>query len=414
MAAYKLHHPGYQSQSRIIKAEGAYFLTENGKYLFDAGLGAGSQILGHCPTAITAAIQQQAAEGTLFLHNNCLIHQLCAELEQVLPSHLNQFVFCNSGTEATQRALRYARAATGKNKVAFFQGGWHGMNEWTLLDDGGRFGVSTQELPSGIPTQILEHSMMLPYNDEYAFEKIEQHKNELAAVIIEPVQGSNPQESILPFLKKLQDLCKKNGILLIFDEIITGFRLSVGGAASQWQLQPDLVTYGKILGGGLPIGLVAFTEQVADNTFSDNSKRMLSGGTFSANPLTAATALAVLKQLRQSDYNFINSLGLQLKQKTNPQLNLLGIPCVVSGTDSFLRLYFTDQQVNSRRHRDLIELNNNFQQQFRSEMFALNVLWPTNGIIFTGFCHTAEMIDSLSSNIINALQTCWKNVDART
>lgn len=403
MSHYRLHHPGYHSDVVVTSASGSYLQLEDGRKLFDAGLAAGSQILGHNHPAVTQALLAQIADGVLFLYNNQQIHHLADKLTACLPAPLKHFVFCNSGSEATQRALRYARAATGRSKIACFAGGWHGMNEWTLLDDGGRFDYATTKLPDGIPDSILSHTLLLPYNDERAFDLLERHKDDLAAICIEPVQGSNPRCDIIPFLKELEARCKKNGILIIYDEIITGFRLSLAGASSIWQLEPDIVTYGKILGGGLPIGLVCLTEDVACKTFLDKGKRMLSGGTFSANPLVAASAIAVLNTLQKADYNQLNDMAEQFRMATNQKIGKLNIPCVMGGAGSISRLYFTNKPVANRAQRDALEAPHAVQRHFRDIMFERGILWPTNGIIFNGFCHDNAQLDDLSDNIVAAL-----------
>ncbi|MGU5646344.1 aminotransferase class III-fold pyridoxal phosphate-dependent enzyme [Aeromonas caviae] len=409
MDKYVIHHPGYNANTeRYIAAEGAFLIKENGAAVFDAGLGAGSQILGHCHNTIVDALKRQVGKGILFLNNNPQIHLLAEQLCSVIPKKLNNFVFCNSGSEATQRAIRYARAATSKNKIASFHGGWHGMNEWTLQDDGSRFGNKDARLPSGIPLSILEHSILLPYNDDQAFEILSKNKEHLAAVCIEPIQGSNPRGDIIPFLQHLEKLCKDNNILIIYDEIITGFRLGIGGACEKWSLNPDIVTYGKILGGGLPVGLVAFTDEISQLTFTDKEKRMLSGGTFSANPLMATAACAVINCLKSRDYSVIDNLASILREQTNKQLIEMKMPCRLSGEASINRLYFTDQPVQNRAHRDRMELDSNFQHRFRENMMKLDVLWPTNGIIFTGFCHDEKIIADLSLKIVSALQMTFR------
>ena len=409
MDKYVIHHPGYNtSTARYIAAEGAFLIKDNGAAIFDAGLGAGSQILGYSQNTVVDALKKQVEKGILFLNNNTQIHLLAEQLCSVIPRVLNNFVFCNSGSEATQRAIRYARAATRKNKIASFHGGWHGMNEWTLQDDGSRFGNKDDRLPSGIPLSILEHSILLPYNDEKAFEILAENKDHLAAVCIEPIQGSNPRGDIIPFLKSLENFCKKNNILIIYDEIITGFRLGIGGACEKWNLNPDIVTYGKILGGGLPVGLVAFTDEISHLTFEDKEKRMLSGGTFSANPLMAAGACAVINCLKSRDYSVIDNLASILREQTNKQLIDMNIPCRLSGEASINRLYFTDQPVQNRAHRDRIELDSSIQHSFRENMMNLDVLWPTNGIIFTGFCHDEKMMNDLGLKIVSALQMTFR------
>jgi glutamate-1-semialdehyde 2,1-aminomutase len=403
-----LHNSGYENKnsSMFVKSEGAFLYDAQGKKYLDAGLGAGSQILGHAHPAVTEAIVNQAKSGCLYLHNNPIVQEFVENIAGVLPAALTDIVLCNTGTEATQRALRLARAATGKDRIAYFHGGWHGMNEWTLLDDGGRFGTAKPINPDGIPRHILESSLVLPYNDEEAFSVIKQHSNELACIIIEPVQGSNPRVDIVNFLSELRDVCTKYNILLVFDEIITGFRLGISGATQFFGINPDIATYGKILGGGLPIGLVAFTREVANITYNNASKTMLTGGTFSANPLVCAAASKTINILRDSDYSELTNFGDFLLNKTNNALSENKIPFRMIGCDSIFRVAFTEKKFKNRLERDLFECGPEVQKKFRTEMLRNNVIWPTNGIIFIGFCHNKDVLTDLSEKILLAASKC--------
>tara|TARA_B100000965_G_scaffold372562_1_gene362346 strand:- start:15022 stop:16263 length:1242 start_codon:yes stop_codon:yes gene_type:complete len=404
MPSYTLHHSGYKAEDfEVESASSNYLHLRDGRKLLDVGFGAGSQILGYSPPTVVEAIKKQSKNGVLFLNNNRQINILAEQLLSCLPKPLKHFVFCNSGSEATQRAIRYARAATNKNKIACFAGGWHGMNEWTLMDDGGRFDNPKPNLPSGIPDDILKHSLLLPYNDDKVFELLKENKDQLAAICVEPTQGSNPREDIVPFLKKVEEFCKSNGIIVIYDEIITGFRLSLGGASTAWQLEPDIVTYGKILGGGLPVGLVAFSHEVASNTFLDSSKQMLSGGTFSANPLVAATASSVLECLHKEDYDSLNYNAECFRNHTNNKLKSLDIPSYLMGAGSISRVVFTDKPIRNRAERDKFEAHYLVQQRFRDSMLKREILWPKNGIIFTSFVCTKAHLEYLSDSIVASL-----------
>jgi glutamate-1-semialdehyde 2,1-aminomutase len=409
---YSLHHPGYQhgTYPEIVSATGSLLISSDGRGFFDAGLGAGSQILGHTHSSVVAAVEQQITKGSVYLHNNKNIHSLCEELLEILPRGHSNFVFCSSGSEATQRALRLARAATGRERIGYFHGGWHGMNEWTLAQDGNRFGNAEKKIPDGIPKQILKDSLVLPYNVNEAFEILESVPNNLAAVIVEPVQGSNPREDILPFLERLQAYCRKTGTLMIFDEIITGFRLDIGGASKKWNLSPDIITYGKVLGGGMPIGLMTCTDEVAATTFYDQSKRVLTGGTFSANPLIAAVSLAVVRTLKNQNYNTIDDLSELMRSKLNSYFINKNLPFSMIGIASISRLAFTNHFFRNRRERDALESSLMVQEIFRKSLMDQDVLWPTNGIVFTGFCHSEEQITELSEKVINAVNSTLETV----
>ena len=399
---YIIHNNGYDIINKpvIASSQGSFLISISGEKYFDPGLGAGSQILGYSNKQITNAIKNQIEKGSIYLHNNLNIHSLTKKLSEILPPQFTNFIYCNSGSEATQRALRIARAATGRKKIAYFHGGWHGMNEWTMNNDGERFGKFFIPREDGIPKTLKKNSILLPYNDDKAFEIIKAYSNELACIIVEPVQGSNPRNDIIDFLNKIQQICNKLDILFILDEIITGFRLGIGGASKLWNLSPDIITYGKIIGGGLPIGLVSLTNEVAYRSFGDKNKFVPTGGTFSANPLVATAGLSVLNILGTKDYNYINQLGDLLRSLVNSYYKKYGIPLTVIGTNSISRIVFTNQKFKNRMERDYLEQGTqNKQIEFRKKMLDKNILWPNNGILFTGFCNTKNQIEKLATKI---------------
>ena len=401
---YVIHNPGYnQSSEPIIEsASGSFLIAQDGKKYFDPSLGAGSQILGHSNLKIIRKVQEKIKDGSIYLRNNISIHAFCQRLQEVLPERQCHYVFCNSGSEATQRALRLARATTGRDRIGYFKGGWHGINEWTMAEGGDRFGQDINSNQDGIPAVLKKYSLLLPYNDDEAFELIQNNSEQLACIIIEPVQGSNPRDDIISFLKKLETICKKNGIILILDEIITGFRLGLGGATKQWNLTPDIITYGKIIGGGLPIGLVTFTDEVFAKSFGDSSKKIYTGGTFSANPLVSVTALAVLNELIKADYALINDFGEKIRHRLNTFFQESKLPFSLIGIDSISRLAFTNQKFRNRAQRDKLEMSFEIQRKFQISMLEQQILWPTNGILFTGFCNRGWEIEQFCQKVIVA------------
>ena len=399
---YRIHNNGYDivNEPVIASSQGSFLISISGEKYFDPGLGAGSQILGYSNKQITSTIKNQIEKGSIYLHNNLNIQLFTEKLTEILPSQFTNFVYCNSGSEATQRALRIARVATGRKKIAYFHGGWHGMNEWTMNNDGERFGKFFISREDGIPKTLKKNSILLPYNDDRAFDIIQAYSNELACIIVEPVQGSNPRNDITDFLDKIQQICKKFDILFILDEIITGFRLGIGGASKLWNLSPDIITYGKIIGGGLPIGLVSLTNEIACRSFGDTNKFVPTGGTFSANPLVATAGLSVLNILGAKDYNYINQLGDLLRSLVNSYYKKYGIPLSVIGTNSISRIVFTNQKFKNRMERDYLEQGTqNKQIEFRKKMLDKNILWPNNGILFTGFCNTKNQIEKFATKI---------------
>lgn len=400
---YKILNPGYSAEHRQFeKGHGNYLFTSDSDRYIDMAMGAGSLIFGHADPDVSKAIEQQAARSPIFLQNNGAVQALTEGISKVIPDYLSNFVYCNTGSEATQRAVRLARAATGKMHIASFQGGWHGMNEWTLLDDGGRFGATPITSYAGIPNVALQYSMLLPYNEETIWEILAQNADKLAAVIIEPIQGSNPQQDIANFLTKLISTCKHHGILVIFDEVITGFRISKGGATELFGLDADIVTYGKVIGGGLPMGIVAFSEEIFDRTFACPEKSILTGGTFSANPLSSAAGLATLNKLSFETYEHLQQLSEYFRDRLNKSFLEAELPFSAGGFKSVNRVYFTNKSFKNRQQRDALEMAPNLQARFRTYLWDKKIIWPGNGIVCLPTTQTKEILDYVADEVLLA------------
>lgn len=378
----KIINSGYSDQDHIFqKSDGCYLIDSNGDKYFDFVMGAGVHLFGHCSSEISRAIKEQVSQGTLYLQNNNIIRDFSENLCKLLSSDMRNLVFCNSGSEATQRAIRIARSYNNKNKIAVFEGGWHGINEWTLVSSKSRFYNLASDIPSGIPKNIYDDVCLIPYNCNETWSELEKVKDGLSCIIIEPLQGSNPQPNIKKFLKKLSEFCIKNEIILIFDEMITGFRLCDGGADKLFGIKADIQTFGKIIGGGLPIGIVAISNEINKKTYENEDKVMLTGGTFSGNPLIASAGNAVLKLLDKDMYNDLEVFSEKFKSELNSKIKKENLPFLFEGYKSFNRLYFTDKFVRNRKERDANELSIELQKKFRRQLFMNKVIWPNNGIV---------------------------------
>lgn len=337
-------------QSEIVfdNAQGAYLFSKGVRYI-DICIGCGTHVLGHSNIHIP--------NGTLYGASHSKLERFISLLKE--STGLDRFIFCASGSEATMRAARLARAYTGKNKIIMFNGGWHGTSN-TFLDC------------EGIPQVEKDLVLRLSYGDISQLVH-----DDVAMVIIEPVQGSLPQEN-KEFLVQLREYTKKHGILLVFDEVVTGFRLALGGAREYFGVECDLVTYGKAIGGGLPIGIVAGKAEILDGLMG----RVFLGGTWSANPATVATGLGTLETLVDTDpYSKLNLFGKVLRDS----IKING--CQMVGTGSFNRLLFTDKPVKSRAERDANE-DEDRKQKFYKKLLEHNVFMGTNGLMFISTKHT--------------------------
>ena len=277
------------------------------------------------------------------------------------------------------RAIRLARAYTGTDLIGRFEGCWHGGLDGLIESD-------------GVPACTNRLFKILPYNDEACFKDI---TPDLAAIIIEPTQGSNPRSDIRPFLQKLQKHCSEKGILLIVDEVMTGFRLSAKGGAGVFNVRPDIVTYGKVLGGGFPIGAVGAKSEII------KTKNVFYGGTFSANPLSMYAAKLILETIideKHIQYDKLNSVGKLFRDELNKFFVDEKKEMRVMGCGSINRIIFTDKFIRNRKERDELESQN--QECFYNKLKKSGVFVNTNGIFHFSMSHKPVIVNSLIKKII--------------
>ena len=390
----------------IEKAYGCFLEDTNCNKYIDTTLGNGTHILGHSPRFITESINNQLKKGVLYCTPNNHTYEVAELIKQCVPSAVDSVVFCNTGSEATMRAARIARAYNNKNKIAIFSGCWHGGNELYNFDHNYHSkDYATKHKSAGIPDNFKNNVIVLPYNHNDAFDLIRKNKDDLAMVIIEPSQGSNPRDDMLKFLTKLRKVTQKNKIVLCFDEMITGFRVAIGGCIEYYGVVPDIVTYGKTIGGGLPIGVVAGSSEVMSViSAKKNVLPVFMGGTFSANPFTMSSTKALLEYLiknRDKIYNDLNIKGNYIKNSINTYCIENKISLRMIGIGSMLKLIFTDYPVMSRRDRDLQESDISIQKEFyRQLLIKKNIFVNSNGIIFLSTEHSNEVVDSIISGVI--------------
>ena len=285
----------------ITKAAGATLTDADGNEYVDFVCSWGPMIAGHAHPDIIAAVQKTAAFGTSFGAPTPLEIDLAAMVVEALPS-VEKVRFVNSGTEATMSAVRLARGYTGKKVVVKFDGCYHGHADSFLVKAGS--GIITLGIPGspGVPDEIVKNTLSIPYNDEDALEKTLRDENlDIACVIVEPVAGNMGCVPPKPgFLEKMRKLTSELGIVLIFDEVITGFRLSYGGAQQFYNISPDLTCLGKIIGGGLPVGAYGGKSEIMNCVAPDGP--VYQAGTLSGNPLAMAAGIATLKLLQKPDF----------------------------------------------------------------------------------------------------------------
>lgn len=373
----------------VASAGGSKLTTEDGDEFIDYVMSWGPMLLGHNHPEVAAAIAHTAAKGTSFGAPCRLEVELAQAVVDAVPG-IEMVRMVSSGTEATMSALRLARGYTGKNGVIKFHGGYHGHADAFLASAGS--GVATQSIPGtpGVPADVVKHTLLAHYNDLDAVQTLfEQRGDDIAAVIVEPVAGN--MGLVLPkpgFLQGLRDLTSKYGALLIFDEVITGFRVSFGGAQAAFGIDPDLTCLGKIIGGGLPVGAYGGKREIMSHIAP--SGNVYQAGTLSGNPLAMAAGLATLKALAQKDYAALAARTDTFSRELENILHGKGVPVTRNHIASIFTLFFTATPVvdfPSAQTADSMAFVS-FYQQMREQGIYL----APSGFecAFTSFAHSEQ------------------------
>jgi glutamate-1-semialdehyde 2,1-aminomutase len=338
----------------IREGRGGRVWDENGKEYVDFLLGSGPMLVGHAHPDVTAAAQARIAEGTTFFANNRYGIELAEAIVAAVPC-AEQVRFVSTGSEADLYAMRAARAFTRRDKILKFEGGYHGMSDYSLMSLAPkRPGNFPQPVPdsAGIPKSLRDEILIAPFNDlEVAVGLVREHKQELAGVILEPLQRIIPPAP--GFLEGLRRITAENGVLLIFDEVVTGFRLAYGGAQEYYGVVPDLCTLGKVIGGGFPLAAIAGRAEIMahfDRSAVGDDGFMMQVGTLSGNPVAAAAGLATLAILqRPGAYERLFAAGRELMGPLAELLKKRGIAAQVTGEPPLFDVVFTAEPVRDYR-----------------------------------------------------------------
>jgi len=348
------YYKPYPFFSKRAKGKNLYDVDDN-EYT-DYWMGHWSLLLGHSPPPVVRALSQQLRNGTLYGTANNISLELGELIQRLMPGAEN-LRFSSTGSEATMYAVRLARAKSQKRVIAKIIGGWHGFNT-TLLQT---VNYPFHKLEGvGLIAEEEQFVESLPFNDlELSIKILESVIEDLACIILEPIlAGAGCITPDVGYLKGLQEFARKNDIILILDEIVTGFRLSIGGAARKFDLTPDLFTLGKIVGGGMPIGIVCGKKEImslADPVFiKENDARCnIGGGTYSCNPMTMAAGLATIKYIDKNKdeiYNKINDLGAKARAGLAKIFSEAKIDVQVTGEGSLFLTHFLNNKVRSIRN----------------------------------------------------------------
>jgi len=401
---------GSQALIYFERASAARLYDVDGNTYLDYVLGQGPMILGHSPESVLQAVQQAMQQGQLYAGQHELEITLSEKLQQLVPC-ADLVRYSNSGSEIVQAAMRLARAYTGREKIVKFEGHYHGWFDNVLISVHPPLNLAgPRDCPQPVPasagqaTSVLDEVMVLPWNDLEAFGSVvSEHSEEIAAVIMEPVMGNT--SCILPqsgYLEGVRELCSQHGIVLIFDEIITGFRLGLGGAQGYLGVTPDLATFGKAMANGFPVSCLAGKRDLMELIASQQVNH---AGTYNSNVMAMAAACATLAELERNNseaYERLFTLGEQLMKGLVALAHKLGISILMQGVGPMFHLAFTQQEA-VLDYRSYLECDQALYRQFADLLLEEGVRVLSRGMWYLSTAHTPEDIEFT----LRAVEMIW-------
>ncbi|AKA47753.1 glutamate-1-semialdehyde aminotransferase [uncultured archaeon] len=386
----------------IKKGKGSRIFDADGKQYIDYCLGYGPMILGHANEKFSESLKARIEDGILFGSPTEEENILASKIREAIPS-VEKMRFTNSGTEATMHAIRLARAHTKRKIILKMEGGYHGAHDYSLIKAGsGSLTFGTPSSP-GVPEEISRTVVLGEYNNIDSIRKIfSEMGDQIAAVITEPVMGNvgvvPPKEG---FLQELREICDRNSSLLILDEVITGFRFGYHGYQDLANLKPDLTTLGKIIGGGLPIGLFGGRADIMDEI--SPSGKVYEAGTFSGNPVSVSGGIATLDVLRNSDYSHLTGLTEKLAAGISDIAERAGEDVQINQIGPMFQVFFNSRKVS--KYADAISSNSErffeiFTRALQEGIYMPPSQFETN---FLSFAHSESDIEET----ISAFEQIW-------
>ena len=389
----------------VKRARGATIEDIDGRSYIDYVMSWGPLIHGHAPKGLVKALAQAAADGTSFGAPTELETRLARRVAMLMPS-VERIRFVSSGTEAAMSAIRVARAATKRDRIIKFAGCYHGHADAFLVQAGS--GATTHGIPTspGVPSSVASDTLVARYNDAESADRLAlEHRGQVAAIIVEPIAGNM---GLVPprdrFLEGLRALCNRENIVLIFDEVITGFRVGSGGAQQALQVRADLTCLGKIIGGGLPVGAYGGRAELME--LVSPSGPVYQAGTLSGNPLAMTAGLWAIEALSPQLYRQLAKLGAHLAAGLAEAARAANVPVQINAFGSMLTPFFTDRPV--RDYLSALSADTQAYAAFFREMLAQGVYLPPSQFEawFLSAAHTERDVD----RTVRAAREAFKSV----
>ena len=395
----------------LSHGNGAHVFDTAGRQLLDFTMGWGSVMLGHAHPAVVEAVTSQVALGSNFSYVTAPAVTLAETIQHALPC-AERVRFCASGTEATMYGVRFARAATGRSKILKFEGAYHGANEFgavSLFPEAPKPFPAPTPTSAGIPAGVLADILVAPFNDlDETARIVRAHAADLAAIIVEPLHRCTvPRPG---FLVGLRELADEVGAKLVFDETVTGFRLSYGGAQSYYGVTPDLCALGKGLGGGYPVGAIAGRSEILDLCAESRIGKpgyVWYAASLGGNPITSVASLATLAEMRKPDaYDRFFASGERLREGLRKVTRDLGIAAQILGDGPLCSIAFTDREVVD--YRSGMNADGAMKRSFLLGLLRAGVfLNPMSTKLYISLAHTDDIIDEMleiSRSVLEALR----------
>lgn len=389
----------------VAKGEGSHIYDVDGNSYVDHCLAYGPLILGHADKTVVSDLTNQLTMGTAYGAPTENEIKLSREVINRIPS-VEMVRFTNSGTEATMSAIRVARGFTKRDKIVKFEGAYHGAHDYCLVKGGSGAACLPDSL--GIPVDTTKNTLTVPFNDEEALtELIEKEGENIACIIMEVVMGNigcvEPKDGYLEFLRKITE---ENGIVLIFDEVITGFRLATGGAQEYYGVTPDMTTLGKIVGGGLPMGAFCGKKEIMELVAPNGP--VYQAGTFSGNPISVQAGLSTLKQLNKDFYTSLNKKGEFLRSNIRDIVDELSLEISPVGLGSMFQIYFNPNEVTNyaeAQESDSERFLVYFRQLLKEGVFIPPSQFECN---FISSAHEMEDLEKTANAIRESLKVAFE------